>query len=60
MSLGLQVPRKTSSVARPANLRPSDIEGDHLRSLTRKASTDLTFTATDVQYPSSTVCIALD
>ena len=60
MSLGLQVARKTSTVGRSANLRPSDIEGYHLRSLTRKASTDLPFTATDVQYPSSTACIALD
>ena len=48
---GLQVPRKASSIVCPANLRPTGIEGDHLRPLTGEASADLPFTATDVQYP---------
>src|SRR5580692_1854496 len=57
---GLQVPREASSIVRGANLGPTGIEGDHLRPLSGEAPADLPLTATDVQHPSRTACVALD
>ena len=60
MGSRLQVSRKAPSIVRTANLRTGDIEADDVRSVTRKASAHLPFTAADIQYPPSAACIPLD